>query len=74
MSNTCYVSFNCKVDNDIRRFICRYITNGFFEERRVGIPFTGVTSLDLCASLKSGPGFPMLYIVVFYIQRVDDER
>jgi hypothetical protein len=46
----------------------------FFEERRVGIPFTGVTSLDLCASLKSGPGFPMLYIVFFYIQRVDDER
>jgi hypothetical protein len=38
------------------------------------MPFIGVTSLDICASLKSGPGFPMLYIVFFYIQRVDDER
>ena len=35
----------------------------------VGITLTGLTPPHFCARLKLGPGFPMSYVVIFFVQR-----
>ena len=33
----------------------------------VGIPLTGLTMSHLCVCLKPGPGFPMSYVMIFFL-------
>jgi hypothetical protein len=42
-----------------------YWRSSYQERRGVGIPLTGLTPPHVCVCPKSGPVFPMLYVMVF---------
>jgi hypothetical protein len=46
-------------------FVFRWRSN--YQEGRFGIPLTGLTPLHLCVCPKQWPGFPMSYVVVFFV-------
>ena len=48
-------------------YICVAVGDPIMKRGRVGIPLTGLPLPHFCACPKPGPGFPMLYVMLFFM-------